>query len=281
MCTTFKSPVKARTTGLADNMDGIAHLSVPGFDIWCLNDGDYVFDPEDFSSVRTDVLDRRLTAAHQNQIDTVFHAFLIKPTGGDYALFDTGCGTAFGDIAGQLMRRFSVLDVKPSDIKTLIFSHLHSDHAGGAVVKDQPAFPNAEVFMHDDEPSVWAGGDFAGNAVLDCYQNSIQTVGDAAEILPGVKTWALPGHTAGHMGLRIGLDVVLCADILHSDALQLPDPTVASVHDEDPERARTTRLAALREIADSGVIFAGSHGCRSAKFRRLTSSGSGYVGVPL
>ena len=109
----------------------------------------------------------------------------------------------------------------------------------------------------------------------------MSTVADGQDIAPGITAWALPGHTAGHMGLRIGEDVVLCADILHSDALQLPDPSVASIYDDDPDQARVTRQHALAEIADRGLTFSGSHGSHMDKFRKLRRLGTGYEAIPL
>jgi glyoxylase-like metal-dependent hydrolase (beta-lactamase superfamily II) len=262
-------------------MDGIAHFSRPGFDIWCLSDGAYVFDTDVFPSVEEGVRKARLMAADQVQIDTVFHAYLIKPDTSGYVLFDTGCGTAFGDIAGFLPQRLAALGVAPDQIETLVFSHLHSDHCGGAVADGTPVFTDADVALHADEPMVWDGGDYVANKFLTAYASRISTVEDGQEIVPGIAAWALPGHTSGHMGLRVGEQVVLCADILHSDALQLPDPHVASIYDDDPERARETRLQALAEIADRGLIFSGSHGSHMNKFRKLQRLGAGYEAIEL
>jgi glyoxylase-like metal-dependent hydrolase (beta-lactamase superfamily II) len=262
-------------------MDGITHISVPGFDVWCMNDGAYVFDDKVFPSVDAPARDARLADAGQSQIDTVFHAYLIRPNGGEYLLFDTGCGTGFGDIAGHLVTRLAALNIQADDIKQLVFSHLHSDHCGGAVVDGQAVFAAASVTMHDNEPGVWDGETAAANQVLDLYQGQMRTIADGGLIAPGIRAWFLPGHTAGHMGLRIGSHLVLCGDIMHSDALQFPDPDVASIYDDDPDLARVTRKAALNEIAQNDLIFSGSHGCHMDKFRRLRVDGAGFTTRPL
>lgn len=222
-----------------------------------------------------------LAAAAQSQIDTVFHAYLIKPASSRYVLFDTGCGTGFGDIAGFLPKRLAALGVGVDQIETLVFSHLHSDHCGGAIADDAPVFATADVILHADEPAVWDGGDFAANTVLAAYASRLSTVVNGQGVAPGITAWALPGHTAGHMGLRIGEGLVLCADILHSDALQLADPTVASIYDDDPERARVTRRQALDEIAERDLVFSGSHGSHMDKFRKLRRVGTGYEAIAL
>ena len=262
-------------------MDGVTHLAVPGFDIWCLSDGSHVFDADVFPSVDDETRVQRLKAAGQTVIDTVFHAYLIKPEAGGYLLLDTGCGTAFGDTAGDLQHRLVALGVEPGDIETLIFTHLHSDHCGGALDDDTPVFAKAQVIMHEREPAVWESGQYAANAVLAGYADRISLMRDGQNIAPGISAWALPGHTAGHMGLRIGDQVVLCGDILHSDALQLPDPAVCSVYDDAADQARQTRIAALDDIASRGLIFSGSHGCHMDKFRKLRRTGAGYEAVSL
>jgi glyoxylase-like metal-dependent hydrolase (beta-lactamase superfamily II) len=137
------------------------------------------------------------------------------------------------------------------------------------------------VFLHADEPAIWDGKDHAANKTLAAYADRITTVREGNVIAPGLVAWALPGHTAGHMGLRLGDQVVLCADILHSDALQLPDPTAASVYDDDPVQAQHTRRQALDEIADRGLTFSGSHGSHMDKFRKLRRNGAGYEAISL
>lgn len=262
-------------------MEGITHLACAEHDIWCLSDGDYVFDHTDFPSVDADLRTQRLTTAGLTQIETIFHAYLIRPKGGSLTLMDTGCGTGFGPKAGHLLERLEQLDVTPTDIETLVFSHLHSDHCGGAMSDEKPVFPNAQVVLHKDEPAAWMDAGTLANAVLKGYADAVTLVNDDVDLGGGIRTWALPGHTAGHMGLRIGDDVVLCADILHSDALQLPDPNVCSVHDDDPDRARTTRLAALQDITTRNLIFSGSHGANVPKFRKLRANGVGFDWIPL
>jgi glyoxylase-like metal-dependent hydrolase (beta-lactamase superfamily II) len=116
---------------------------------------------------------------------------------------------------------------------------------------------------------------------LDIYAKNLDLVSDGDQIVSGITVWALPGHTAGHMGLRVGETLVLCADILHSDALQLPDPTVSSIYDDDPVQATQSRQAALKEIANRDLIFSGSHGSHFEKFRRLRADGDNYRTVPL
>ncbi|HZD79569.1 MAG TPA: MBL fold metallo-hydrolase, partial [Actinomycetota bacterium] len=43
--------------------------------------------------------------------------------------------------------------VRPGDVRAVIHTHLHADHAGGAVVAGRPRFPNA---VHHVHPADWS-----------------------------------------------------------------------------------------------------------------------------
>ena len=81
--------------------------------------------------------------------------------------------------------------------------------------------------------------------------------------------------------LRIGATLVLTGDILHSEALQLGDINTRNANDIDRVSAERSRAAALAEIADSGLIWSGSHMFEGPKFARLARDGSGFRRVPL
>lgn len=279
MFTTSRSHGKARTIGLADVIQGVSHYTSPDCDVWCLEDGTYVFDAADFPGLSYDEQQTRLNAAGLTDIETVFNAFLIRDASG-YTLVDTGCGPTFGDGAGFLTERLAALQVEPDAIKRLIFTHLHTDHCGGALKNGAPAFRNAEVVLHEREQAHWAEKDHLSRDVLTAYASQIRTVADDEVIAPGLTAWALPGHTPGHIGVRVGDRLVLVGDIIHSEALQLGDPRLSSENDTDPWDAAECRLDALREIAAGGLMFAGGHILGPDKFAQLAEIGDGFARVP-
>ncbi len=260
---------------------GVSHIAVDGFEVWCLEDGVHTFAAEDFPSLAYEEQQMRLEAAGLGAIDTVFNAFLVRDAVGAYTLVDTGCGTAFGNAAGHLLDKLAMLGVVPADIKRIIFTHMHADHCGGALADGACVFAHADIVLHADEHAYWVNEDHLAQQVLAAYADRITTVTEGDAIAPGLTAWALAGHTPGQMGVRIGDQLVLVADIVHSEALQLGDPRLSAVHDMDGRRAADCRLAALREIAADGLIFSGGHILGPEKFARLVEIGDGYIRVPL
>ncbi len=256
---------------------GVTQYSTDGFDIWCLEDGATEFEPDVFPGLSLAEQTTRLEAAGETAIRTAFNAFLIVAPDGDVTLVDTGCGAYFGPAGGRLAGLLAALQVAPDRIKRLFLTHLHTDHCGGAVVDGKPVFENATVLLHPDEAAYWATQDAPARGVLDAYANQITLVDDAVTIAPGLTTWALPGHTPGHMGLRVGEGCVIVGDVVHAQHLQLGEPRLCPTYDMDPARATDSRLAALNEIAERGLTFGGCHVLGPSKFAKLAAVGDGFV----
>jgi glyoxylase-like metal-dependent hydrolase (beta-lactamase superfamily II) len=259
-------------------MDGIVLFRTPEAEVFCLTDGGTDFGAEVFPSVDAPTLAARLAAVGDRTIRTQFNAFLIRQ-GAALTLVDTGCGILFGDKGGQLPARLSALGIAPTDIGTLVFTHLHGDHCGGALLDGAPVFPKARVMLHPAEHAYLQERDAPAARVIAAYADRIQMVSDGQGVAPSVTAWALPGHTPGHIGLRIGAGLVIVGDIFHSAALQLPDPEVATIYDVDADLARQTRLRALSEIAAQELVFSGGHSVAPQSFARLLADGTGYRAV--
>jgi glyoxylase-like metal-dependent hydrolase (beta-lactamase superfamily II) len=256
-------------------MQGVTRFQTDLAEVFCLTDGRTDFGAEVFPAVDADTLAARLAAAGDSTIRTQFNAFLIRQ-GAALTLVDTGCGTLFGDKGGQLPARLAALGVAPADIGRLVFTHLHGDHCGGALADGAPVFPNARVMMHPAEQAHWQDRDAPAARVLAAYAERLHVVTDGQAVADGVTVWELPGHTPGHIGLRIGTGLVIVGDIFHAAALQLPDPDVATIYDVDPAMARQTRIAALAEIAARDLVFTGGHSVAPQLFARLIADGTGY-----
>lgn len=102
--------------------------------------------------------------------------------------------------------------IDPATITDVVLTHLHFDHAGGLTqrVGEQlvPTFPNATVHVQQQEyddahsnHSVMTATYRAENLALAAQRWRL-LVGDA-EILPGVRVVATPGHTRGHQSVII------------------------------------------------------------------------------
>ena len=243
----------------------------------CLVDGGLSFPREVFSDLADDALNALLSAAGESEIRTEFNTFLLDMPGQPLTLIDAGCGALFGDKGGALAGQLAERGIAPGSVERIIFTHLHRDHVGGALDGDAAVFPNAEIIMLDVEKDFWNGKtDQPGGMVINAYANRIRTVSDGEEIVPGVTAWHLPGHTPGHMGLRIGDDLVVVADILHAEVLQLPNPDLSPIYDVDGAQGAATRRAALAEIADRNLVYTGGHQIAPRKFGRLRRAGESF-----
>ena len=259
-------------------MEGIARFEADVAEVFCLADGGTDFGAQVFPAVDPETLAMRLAAAGDSTIRTSFNAFLIRQ-GDALTLVDTGYGALAGDKGGQLPARLAALGVAPGDIGTLVFTHLHGDHCGGALVDGVPAFPAARVLMHAAELAHWTDRDAPAGRVIAAHAGCIATVAEGDAVAPGVTVWELPGHTPGHIGLRIGAGLVIVGDIFHSAALQLPAPETATIYDVDPEMATRSRRIALAEIAAQDLVFTGGHAVDPQKFARLRVDGEGYRAI--
>lgn len=107
--------------------------------------------------------------------------------------------------------QLALLGLTPGDIRTVILSHMHVDHAGYLYL-----FPHTEVLVQRRELEAAFAYVFSQ---LDQENHTLYMRRDITvpvdrytvlerdyEVCPGVTCIALPGHTPGMMGLRVDLD---------------------------------------------------------------------------
>lgn len=156
---------------------------------------------------------------------------LLVRTPSETLLLDTGLGSwAEGrgtEVIGENLARHGV---SPEDVTGVLFSHLHFDHAGGAVTpvgaEYRPTFPNAEYVVQGAELS--AEGYKGESArvrdlvadVLDREGQLRQLDGDGP-ITDEIEAEITGGHTGAHQLIRLladgpggGLRAVFPGDVL-------------------------------------------------------------------
>ena len=136
-----------------------------------------------------------------------------------------GRGRIALDDGGSIVYERSIVDqlaamgIKPTDITYVAFSHLHSDHAGGA-----NAFAGSNVLMQKAEwDSALAGNpEFEPSDVFAKLKEAKLTIIDGDHDVFGDGSVTLvyaPGHTPGHQTLLINLaktgPVMLSGDLYH------------------------------------------------------------------
>ena len=124
-------------------------------------------------------------------------------------------------------------------VTDVILTHLHFDHAGGAVSRDAggfaATFPNATYHVQESQfkwalqPSEKDRRSFRYDTFMPLEKEGRLTlVGGSAEILPGIHVEPTTGHTVGHQIVRIGEGrgaVVYCGDLIPT-AAHVPIPWV-------------------------------------------------------
>jgi len=185
---------------------------------------------------------------------------LLIQTGEHTVLVDTGTGS------GHLNPRVASL-VDPAEVDTLVISHGHGDHIGGLIDADgRLVYPNARYVMHRTEWDQWMAPDSAVQADperatyfadrLGLIKSKLSFVEDGQEVVSSVTACLTPGHTNGHLALRIesnGESLVHLVDAMHAE-VQFDHPDWSPRFDTDPVLAARTRQTELERAADEGTL---------------------------
>lgn len=208
---------------------------------------------------------------------TPFTPMLVE-NGGQRVLIDTGFGSSVSPLAGQLSASLEAAGVRAEEIDTVVLSHGHPDHIGGATDgAGNPAFPNARYVMARADWDFWTDDARIMEHVLDPglqelmlgfahthlppLSDRIDLIEDGAEIAPGVRAIAAPGHSPGHLVLDIASGderLLYGADtVLHPIHLEHPDwLTVFDIH---PGPTTSTRRRILDLAARDQVLMTSYH----------------------
>ena len=206
------------------------------------------------------------------------HAFVIE-SAGRAIVVDTCVGNdkvrtvkPWDRRKGRFLEDLAEAGFPRERIDTVLCTHLHVDHVGWNTRLEDgrwvPTFPNARYLFARREWEHWK--DEPAPPDGDVHGDSVRPVIDAGladlvemdhRVTPEVRLEPTPGHTPGHVSVRIasqGMEAVITGDLMHHP-VQCAEPSWASRFDVDPEAARATRRAFLERHADRPVLVLGTH----------------------
>ncbi|HEX8966979.1 MAG TPA: MBL fold metallo-hydrolase [Chloroflexota bacterium] len=161
--------------------------------------------------------------AEDNSVPLTAHVVLVE-SGSSWGLLDSG----FGHHLSQRQRRAYTLEretrleqtlaelgISPASIDWIVLSHLHLDHAGGVLSRDDqgrvaPAFPHAPIWVQALEareardPANRAHGLYTGDAFDRLEQlELVREVEGEADVVPHVRVHLTGGHSRGHQATLV------------------------------------------------------------------------------
>ena len=200
-----------------------------------------------FGVVPKPLWERTNPADENNRIDMAARSLLIED-GERLILVDTGLGNKQSDkffshyaLWGEhsLARSLNKLGFHNDDITDVVFTHLHFDHCGGAIVHNkkgfyEPAFKNARFWSHKDHwqwattPNVREKASFLPENILPIEESGQLNLLDDSKTPLGFDVLLMDGHTEKQMLPKIeykGKTIVFAADLIPT-AGHLPVPYV-------------------------------------------------------
>ena len=183
----------------------------------------------------------------------VIASYLVEGPSG-YLLLEVGPAS----VQQRLEAKLKALGVEPSDIKDVLVSHIHLDHAGGAghwarrgsrvhvhpkgaphLIDPSKLLASAARIYQDRMQELWG-------TTLPVPQDKVVPVEEGAFELAGlqIQAWDTPGHAAHHLAFSLGGDL-FTGDVA---ACRLPGSSYVSVPAPPPEFHLETWQASLRKL---------------------------------
>ena len=276
---------------------GFNRTMLGDFEITALSDGTVDLDVAKLLAEPAARTDAALARAFvQGPLETSVNAYLIN-TGTRLVLVDAGAGTLFGPTLGKLLASLQAAGYKPEQVDDVFLTHMHPDHVGGLSANGQRVFPNATLHADKRDSDFWlsqANLDKAPDASKGFFQGAMASVNPYAaagkyqpfeadgEPVPGIRTIASPGHTAGHTSYLVeskGQQLLVVGDLGHVAAVQFADPGVTIAFDTDAKAAAASRETVFKLAAKDGALVGAAH-LQFPGLGHLRAAGKSWQWVP-
>jgi glyoxylase-like metal-dependent hydrolase (beta-lactamase superfamily II) len=228
---------------------------------------------EDAWSAHQDLLNDR------NELVMPVGGFLIR-TRDRLVLLDTGLGpiSNASTQSGDLLNSLRDAGVAPDDVTDVVLTHLHGDHIGWVTQQNKVVFPRATYRCHARDWELFVTSPDARKhcACMECwgqrpcdgtirklspFSAQLELFDGDTEVADGISVRDAPGHTPGSSVVIVssGTDrAFLLGDVAHCP-IELTELEWEGVYDIDPDLARKTREALLRELEGRDIPVAAAH----------------------
>jgi glyoxylase-like metal-dependent hydrolase (beta-lactamase superfamily II) len=203
---------------------------------------------------------------------------LVITSGDSTVVVDTCIGNdkerdvpAWNQLQLPFLDRFRQAGFDPLAVDAVVCTHLHVDHVGwNTTLVDgewRPTFPESRYLFAGPEYRHWAAEPFCRRAEHDdsiapvVAAGLVDLVDVDAEIAPGVRLVATPGHTPGHCSVLLESDgqrSLITGDFVHHP-VQFAAPEWCSRFDSDPRASERTRREFIEANADGDLLVIGTH----------------------
>jgi glyoxylase-like metal-dependent hydrolase (beta-lactamase superfamily II) len=262
---------------LGTQVPGWYRFKVGEFEVTVLSDGETAIRPPGsvYPDAPADRVEALLAAAHlpTDQL-TIQYNVLVVNTGRHLVLIDAGSGHRFQPGLGRAPAQLAAAGIDPATIDTILVTHAHPDHLWGTIDEagTGAAFGDTPIHLGEPEHRFWTDAGLPSRvpeAIRPLVEGTqgflrvlgprVQLVQPGAEIVPGITSIATPGHTPGHLSLRLASGAAQLVVLAHSPVLQLPNPDWHFGFDTDPVQAVATRKQVLDMLAADDVLVAAYH----------------------
>ncbi|HIQ33195.1 MAG TPA: MBL fold metallo-hydrolase [Acinetobacter venetianus] len=272
--------------------------------ITALLDGTNFMSPSLFKDIPQQQVQEILKKYYADQekgIQTSVNAFLVN-TGKSLVLVDSGAASCFGSHLGSVLTNLKASGYQPEQVDTILLTHLHPDHVCGISNNGVASFPNATVYVSDDEAKYWLDPKQAAKLPKEKQANYLGTVEKIKEAIApyqakqrfktyklgddiqGFKVINTAGHTPGHFSYELkskGESIVFIGDIVHSHTVQFDRPETAIEYDIDPKKAVETRLKQFANFAKNRQTIAAPHLPFPGIGHIYSADGKSYQWIPI
>lgn len=234
--------------------------------------------------------DRKLLAMVRQTyvVRTTHHTILIDTCVGDDK---ERTNPVMNRLKSPWLANFRAQGLAFEDIDFVMCTHFHVDHVGWNTRLENgrwvPTFPNARYLFGKTEFAFWQAelkrgpdpdGPIFEDSVLPVVEAGLaEIVADDYELSDGIWLEHTPGHTPGHVCVRLrnrSGEAVFSGDLMHHP-IQVREPQWNSCFCRDGPRARATRRGFLERYSDSGILVIPAHFERGT-VGRLESTSEGW-----